>query len=352
MTKNQVILQDLHQIAGAPIDWSRFSGKTILVSGANGFLPAYIVETLLFLAEKGIIRNVKILALIRNHEKAKERFKDYRDNENLEFIVQDVCLPLETDYRPDFIIHAASQASPKYYSADPVGTLSANTLGTINLLRFARKNPVESFLFFSSGEVYGIPVDAGAPLKEKDFGYLDPATIRSCYAESKRMGETICISFMHQYGVPVRIVRPFHIYGPTLALDDGRVHADFVADIVNNRNITMKSDGLAMRSFCYIADATVAFFMTLLDGNKGEAYNVGNPGCEISIIKLAEKLAGMFPEKRIRVIKANDQDNGYLKSPVSQNTPDITRITGLGWKPVTGLIDGFYRTVRSYEQTI
>ena len=352
MTKNQVILQDLQQIADTPVEWRRFSGKTVLISGANGFLPAYMVETLLFLLEKGIISNTRILALVRNIAKAKERFKDYQDNENLEFIVQDVCQPLATDYRIDYVIHAASQASPKYYGTDPVGTLSANILGTINLLRLAVKNPVESFLFFSSSEVYGNLDDNEIPVKETDFGYIDPAKVRSCYAESKRMGETICISFMHQFGVPVKIVRPFHIYGPGLAPDDGRVHADFIADIVNNRNITMKSDGLAMRSFCYIADATAAFFSVLLAGKDGEAYNVGNPGCEISIIRLAETLVDLFPEKRLQVISKKDPDNGYLKSPVSRNSPDLTRINKLGWKPVTGINDGFYRTVKSYEQII
>jgi nucleoside-diphosphate-sugar epimerase len=351
MTGNKIILEDLQQITDAKLDWSVFSGKTILITGANGFLPAYMVETLLFLCEKRIIKGVKVLALVRNLEKAKSRFKYYRNNINLEFIVQDVCDPIIIDKKISFIIHAASQASPKYYGIDPVGTLSANTLGTINLLKLAQKNPVESFLFFSSSEVYGIVDEKKIPTSENDFGYVDPTSVRSCYAESKRMGETICISWYHQYGIPVKIVRPFHIYGPGMSLNDGRVFADFVADILNNRNILLSSDGSAMRSFCYLSDATIAFFMALLNGKIGEAHNVGNPLCEISIINLANKLVSLFPERELKVLMNENNDNrNYLRSIVSRNCPDISKINkNLGWNPKTEINEGFSRTILSYE---
>ena len=135
---NKTISDDLLDIINNPIKWSEFSKKTILISGANGFLPAYIVETLLLLLKKGIIKGTKILALVRNIDKAKARFENYLENDNLEFIIQDVSDPIDIECNVDFIIHAASQASPKYYGTDPVGTLSANTLGTINLLKFAQ----------------------------------------------------------------------------------------------------------------------------------------------------------------------------------------------------------------------
>ena len=231
MTKNQVKLEDLIQITDASIDWKRFSGKTILISGANGFLPAYMVETLLFLYLKGVVSDIKILALVRNIQKAKSRFKDYLNYRNLEFIVQDVCDPIEIDQKIDFIIHAASQASPRYYGTDPVGTLSANIFGTTNLLKLAKLNKVESFLYFSSSEVYGVLPENKIPTIESDYGFIDPTNVQSSYAESKRMGETICISWLHQYNIPIKIVRPFHTYGPGMQLNDGRVYADFIADI-------------------------------------------------------------------------------------------------------------------------
>ena len=346
---NKIILKDLTKIIDFPIDWRRFSGKTILISGANGFLPAYMVETLLLLLENGSIKDTKILALVRNIDKAKKRFINYSENNHLKFIVQDVSDPIEVDCNIDFIIHAASQASPKYYGTDPVGTLSANTLGTINLLKTAQKNSIESFLYFSSSEVYGSLDETKIPTKESDFGYIDPTNVRSCYAESKRMGETICVSWLKQYNIPVKIVRPFHTYGPGMALDDGRVYADFIADILKNRNIIMKSDGLAMRSFCYLSDATIAFFLVLLSGNNGDAYNVGNSDCEISILNLANKLVSLFPEKNVKVVSKNTNNTNYLKSSVSRNCPDLAKINKLGWHPKTSISEGFYKTINSYE---
>ena len=316
MTGNKIILEDLAQIIETPLEWTVFSDKTVLITGANGFLPGYMVETLLFLNQKGIIQNVKILALVRNIEKAKSRFKYYLTDSHLEFIVQDVCDPFLTEYKIDFIIHAASQASPKYYGLDPTGTLKANTIGTINMVEVAKMHDVQSFLYFSSSEVYGSLDASKIPTSENDYGYLDPTDVRSCYAESKRMGETICVSWFHQFGVPAKIIRPFHTYGPGMALDDGRVYADFVADVVNNRDITLKSEGSARRSFCYLSDATIAFFLILLNGINGEAYNVGNPNCEVSILELSSLLVNLFPQKGLSVIFKEIKNSNYIKSNV------------------------------------
>ena len=284
MTGYNIITEDLNEIIKAPIDWERFSNKTVLITGASGFLPAYIVETLLFLSEKGIIKNNKILALVRNVEKANTRFNHYLNNENLQFIVQDVCNPINISEKIDFIIHAASQASPKFYGSDPVGTLNANIIGTSNLLELAKRNKVEKFLYFSSSEVYGNLNEDDIPTSEDKFGSIDPCNIRSCYSEGKRAGETICISWKHQFKIPIVIVRPFHTYGPGMDLNDGRVYADFIRNIVNNENIEMKSDGSAIRAFCYISDATIAFFKVLLSGEIGAAYNVGNDKNTYSIL--------------------------------------------------------------------
>jgi nucleoside-diphosphate-sugar epimerase len=267
----------------------------------------------------------------------------------LSFLVQDVTEQINTDKKIDFIIHAASQASPKYYGTDPVGTLSANVTGTINLLKLAEKNKVESFLYFSSGEVYGEVSDEFMPVKEDYYGYLDPTRVRSCYAESKRMGENMCVSWHHQFGVNTRIIRPFHTYGPKMLLDDGRVYADFVSDILSGHNIQMKSDGSAKRAFCYLSDATTAFFLVLLNGKCGVSYNVGNPSEEHSILELAKTLADLYPEKNIKVLEMAEQNNIlYLKSTLKRNSPDISRVSELGWFPVINIKDGFKRTIESY----
>lgn len=346
--RNPVIKEDLKFITDSAIPWVALEGKNILISGANGFLPAYLVETILFLNEERFKTKARVFALVRNKEKAINRFAIYRDRTDLIFVIQDVCEPVNIKEKIHFIVHAASQASPKYYGKDPVGTLSANVLGTRNLLELARIKKVESFLFFSSGEVYGEVSEKDIPIKENVYGYVDPTNVRSCYAESKRMGETMCVCWFHQYDVPAKIVRPFHTYGPGMSLDDGRVYADFVSDIVNNRNIIMKSDGSAIRAFCYIADATVGFFTVLLKGSNGEAYNVGDNQGEISILNLANLLVGLFQEKNLKVKKKGVIEEGYIRSEVTRHSPDVSKITGLGWMPKHSLQQGFVRTIRSF----
>jgi UDP-glucuronate decarboxylase len=144
-------------------------------------------------------------------------------------------------------------------------------------------------------------------------------------------------------------VRPFHTYGPGMALDDGRVFADFVADVVAKRDIILKSDGLAIRPFCYIADATLGFLTVLLKGGEAQAYNVGNPEAEISIRDLATVVAGLFPKRGIRTqFNMSESSNSYLKSPVSRACPSIEKIKTLGWVPFVSIENGFRRTIQSF----
>jgi nucleoside-diphosphate-sugar epimerase len=306
-----------------------------------------MVHTLIYLNEK-YNKNIKILALVRNKKKAEKRFKDYIDRNDFKLIVQDVCDPIETDTDLDFIIHAASQASPKYYGIDPAGTFNANVEGTYNLIKLAKNKKIKSFLFFSSGEVYGKVNENQIPTKESDYGYVDPINIRSCYAEGKRAGETMCICWQYQYNIPIKIVRPFHIYGPGMDLNDGRVFADFVRDIVNNNDIVLNSDGSATRAFCYIADAVIGFFTILLKGEPGQSYNVGF-NKETSILELSNILVNLFPEKNLKIIIKEDQfiNEGYIKSKIKRNCPDISKIQKLGWVPQFSIQEGFKRTIKS-----
>lgn len=342
-----IVVEDLKVIIASNVPWSNFQNKTVLITGANGFLPAYLVYTLLLLNEQKKY-NIQVVALVRNKQRAAARFGKLLGRQDLKLIVQDVCDAIQYEKEVHYIIHAASQASPKYYGLDPVGTLNANIIGTSNLLSFGKQKNILGFLYFSSSEVYGSVALDKIPTSEGDYGYLDPTNVRSCYAEGKRTGETMCVSWMHQFGSPVKIVRPFHTYGPGMDLDDGRVYADFIADILANRNIVMKSDGLAIRAFCYISDAIEGFFRVLLLGKNGEAYNVGNNECEVSIINLAELLVRMFPEKNLIVERKELKDNRYIKSLVSHISPSIKKIESLAWKPRISVEEGFLRTTKSY----
>jgi UDP-glucuronate decarboxylase len=343
---NKIVSEDLDTIASASLPWEKIYGKTVLITGANGFLAAYMVKAFLRVNERRTGPAIRVLGLVRNLQKAEKRFYSYLNRDDFELIVADITKPLFIEEKPDFIIHAASQASPKYYGVDPVGTLAANTVGTYHLLQLAAEKKVTKFLYFSSSEVYGAVAD-GDLISETAYGIVDPMNVRSCYAESKRMGETMCVSFSAQHNIPVTIARPFHTYGPGLSLDDGRVFADFVASIVAGRNIEMNSDGSAIRSFCYIADATEAFFTLLLKGADKEAYNIGNPEASLSIKELAGLLVDLYPEKNLKaVFKQNDKP--YLQSTFNKLCPDINKANALGWGPKTKPAEGFKRTIESF----
>lgn len=344
-----IIREDLELIALYDLPWQQLQNKTILISGGSGFLASYLVKALITASDAHHL-GIKIICVVRSLEGVVRRLSSFLQHKSLIVIQHDVTLPLPPDFpAADVIIHSASQASPKFYGIDPVGTLMANTVGTSNLLDHAVKHKARRFLFFSSAEVYGSLSTFSSPLDEKSYGYVDPLDVRSCYSESKRIGETMCASWSHQFSLHASVVRPFHTYGPGMALDDGRVFADFVADVVNGRDIVLKSDGLARRSFCYIADATVGFLTVLLMGKNGEAYNVANPFADISIRELAFLVSSLFPERKVdvrsEIVNAN---SSYLRSSASHFYPSIEKISKLGWLPVTNLEDGFRRSIESF----
>ena len=350
---NSIIRQDLeHIISSELVNWERFKNKTVLISGANGMLPSYMVDSLLFLNERRNY-NIKVVALVRNIEKAKKVFIDYENGSKLEFLVQDVTMPIHYDGTIDFIVHAASQAAPSYYGVDPVGTFKANTVGTINMLEFAKEKNVEGFLYFSTGSIYGNIEGEKVLLDESMSGNVNVLEVRNCYAESKRAGENACVCYNYQYKVPAKIVRIFHTFGPKVNLNDGRVFSDFCKNIIKGENIVLKSDGSAKRSFLYVADAVIAYFKVLLDGVPAQAYNVGgDEEHEISIRDLSDMLVRLYPEKNLRVIYDNNVDDlTYVKmrTPQSRVLPDLTRIYSMGWHPCYSVCDCFDRTIQAIE---
>jgi UDP-glucuronate decarboxylase len=345
--RHSIIDEDLRKIVSSSLPWDRLFGKTVLISGANGLIPSYVLETLLYLNETAHA-GIHAIALVRNKQRALRRLGHLTDRSDLTFAVQDVLDPYNAPNALDFVIHAASQASPKFYGSDPAGTFAVNTLGTSRMLEVARAARSEGFLFFSSGEVYGKVEDPLIPVGETSFGPIDPLIVRSCYAEGKRGGETLCACWHSQFGIPAKVVRLSHTYGPRMDLDDGRVFADFVADVLAGRDIIMKSDGSARRPFCYLADAVEGVFTVLLRGSSGEAYNVGADS-ETSILELAELLCRLFPERKCRVIRRERNPNDpYLASSASGGHFDISKVRSLGWAPTTELHQGFWRTVKSY----
>jgi len=348
-TPNPIIREDMNRIVAADLPWEQLRKRTVLVSGGAGFLGAYLVQALLC-ADSAHNLNMHVVCVTRSTPGVHMRLGHLLSHPRLSRVLHDVAMPTPISFpQADFIVHAASQASPKYFGVDPVGTLLPNTAGTQHLLEHAVRCKAQRFLFFSTGEVYGAAKVDEVRFTELDYGYLDPMQVRSCYAESKRMGETMCCAWAQQFGLHVNVVRPFHTYGPGMALDDGRVFADFVADVVAGRDIVLKSDGLARRPFCYIADATLGFLTVLLRGEAANAYNIANPFAEVSIRALANTLAGLFPERGVAVrFDIPPTSNAYLKSPITRSCPSIAKALALGWSPETDIATGFQRTILSY----
>jgi len=346
-TVHKIVVEDLQTILEKPLNWELLRGKSILVTGANGFLPAYMIEAILRLNDYAQF-GCNVVGVVRNAARARTRFADYLERRDLNFIESDVSEPIQCATRCDIIIHAASQASPKFFGPDPVGTMAANMIGTHHLLRLAKTWESEKFLLFSSGEVYGSVNIEKVPTREEDYGYIDILNKRSCYAESKRAAETLLVSYVSQFQIPGVIVRPFHTYGPGMSLDDGRVYADFVRSIVNKSDIVMTSDGKAVRAFCYLSDAVAGFFTVLLHGSVGQAYNVGNPDAAISIRELASMLVTLHSDLGLNVVYEPIARNDYLPSSISINSPNIDRIAKLGWRPSVMPSQGFERTIRYY----
>jgi UDP-glucuronate decarboxylase len=332
--------------------WDALSGCKVVVTGAGGFLGGYLTRTLLALNSAGVLAQpVKVLAMVRDVDRARQRFPDLLADPNFRLLAWDLNAIGIPDIGPShYVLHAASQASPRFYGTDPVGTLLPNTLGTAALLEALRRGgDPRGFLFVSSSEVYGA-VPSATSLRETEYGVVDPATVRACYAESKRMGESMCVAWHKQYGVPTFIVRPFHTYGPGLQPQDGRVFADFAFNVVRGENIVMNSDGSARRAFCYVTDAIAGFFSVLLGGEPAVPYNVANPAGELSVMELAELLVGLFPEKELGVERRFQTDGAaYIPSAYNRLIPNVERLEGLGWKAQVGPADGFKRMIEAHQ---
>ena len=267
--RNEIVTQDLKEIVSENLSWEKFFNSTVLVTGASGILPSYMVETLLYLNEI-FDANIKVIGIVRNLPKAQKRFEHYSGRKDLILIKHDVILPFKIDDEINYIIHAAGQASPKFYGKDPVGTLEGHAIGTANFLKLAAEKKVKCFLYFSSCAVYG--TQENTLIDEKSVSRINPMNLRECYPIGKLAGENLCVAYNHQYNVPFKILRIAHTYGPMMPLDDGRVFADFVSNILHNENISLNSDGSSERPMLYISDAVRAYFRILLSGENCGVY--------------------------------------------------------------------------------
>jgi nucleoside-diphosphate-sugar epimerase len=336
------------------------AGKRLLVTGGAGFLGHYLVQSLLWHnARTEPARRVRVVVYDNYLFGIPAWLSALSGDPSLELVRHDVSKPLPDDCGGfDFIIHAASIASPVFYRKYPIETMDANVNGVRHLLDHCRDQkaggrPVQGFLFLSTSEIYGDPTPDSIPTPETYRGNVSSTGPRACYDESKRYGETLCVNFARQFGLPVRMARPFNNYGPGLKIGDGRVMADFARSVVSGSDIVMHSDGSPTRAFCYVADAIVGYYKTLIRGRDGEPYNIGVAGPEISMAALADKVAAVGRELlgyRGRVIRQASAEKDYLVDNPRRRCPVIDKARHeLGYEPGVTIDEGLRRSILWYR---
>ena len=343
----KIIEEDSISIASSVLPWNKLEDKTVLVSGANGYVPAYFVHALLKRNEL-FNSGIRVVALCRSEERAKERFANYFERDDFELLIQNVCDPIKYKYPVNYIIHAASPAGMSSRYTNCVETYTANVLGCLNLLELGRINACSGFLLLSSVDVYG-NTGSTERFTEDTMGIIDGLNPRNAYAMGKRGAETLCICYNAQYNVPAIIVRPFQIFGPGIALDDGRLHADFISQILKSDKIVLKSDGSAKRTFMYITDAIYGMFLAMLQGTHGQAYNIVDESGEASVLELANLMASLCCNKKITVeFDISQRSTLAVTQAPAITVGNSTKIRSLEWTPKYSLKNGAARTMKAY----
>lgn len=321
----------------AKLPWHKLAHSNILIAGANGLIASNFVDMLIEANEIHSLQ-INVFALCRNEEKAKRRFSDYINLPEFHLIIQDVCSPLDLDVEFQYIVHGASGAHPKAFNTIPVDIMCANFLGTLNLLNYSRKSPKSRFLLMSSSEVYGENEECVETFKENMSGSVDYTKFRSCYPESKRASETLCMCFKKQYDSDVVIVRPAFIYGKNILENNSRADVAFLRCVLNGEDIVMYSEGTQIRSYCYVKDCVMGMLYALLLGESGEVYNIGNQSCVVTLREYAQALADIGGVKLIYDPSTAPQSTVFLKT--TRCVLDTGKLEKLGWRPRYTLSDG------------
>lgn len=329
---NSIFEEDIKNIIN-DFDMSVFDGKTILVTGATGLIGKLCVKSLL---NSGY--NTQVIALVRDEEKAKNIFVE---SKRLTYLVQDINQRINTTRRVDYIIHAASTTSSKDFVEKPVETIYTAINGSRNILEFAKNKRLEGMVYLSSLEIYG--VNEKENIKERDYGYIDILNPRSSYSESKKMVETMCISYGTEYGVPVKIARLAQTFGAGVSISDNRVFAQFAKAIINKENIILHTKGETKRNYCYTTDTVRGIFTILTKGENNNAYNVANENSYCSISEMAYLLENEYTKVEYKIDEVNRGYNPTVK--IALNTE---KLNALGWEAKVNLKEMFDRLIMNF----
>jgi len=358
---NEFLQTDLDYICGnLKEEFARMAGQSLLITGGAGFLGYYLVLSALhFNRTQGRSQPIRVTVWDNFMRGAPKWLSALEGTANLTVQRYDLIEPLPanmTDF--DWIIHAAGIASPPYYRKYPLKTIDANINGLRNLLdrcvaQAERGHAVNGFLFYSSSEIYGDPSPDAIPTSEDYRGLVSCTGPRACYDESKRFGETICVIYAQQHGIPTRQARPFNNYGPGLKITDKRVIPDFARELFAGRDLVMFSDGKPTRTFCYSGDSIVGYYKVLVKGRDGEPYNIGTEKPEISMSELASRLTATANELfgyQGKVVHRPAPEALYLVDNPNRRCPNIDKARSeLGYNPGISIEEGLRRSLIWYH---
>lgn len=344
ISDSKLYQDDLQYIASLQLPWDKLKGKTVLLSGGTGLLGSCFIDVIQLLNKQTAL-DCKVITLGRNAEKAKERFASYWEEPTFEFIACDINKGFEGTAIPhlDYVIHLASNTHPVAYATEPVTTIVTNIIGTQNMLELARIHGAERFAFASSNEIYGENKGDVELFDENYCGYINSNTMRAGYPESKRCGEALCQAYIKQYDMDVVIPRFTRSYGPTLLSSDTKALSQFLHNGVKGENIVLKSEGYQYFSYTYVADAVAGLFVVLLNGVKGEAYNIADIPSDITLRDLAQIIADNSGTEVIFELPNAVESAGFSKATKARL--DGTKIKQIGWRMHYDINAGIARTL-------
>lgn len=345
-----VIDKDLDVLAEDIRDKNIHDSK-IVITGSTGLLGSVFVKGFLVANNKYKLNNT-VFALARSEEKAKDVLGGIDDSH---LIVRQYQIeePINIDEDVDYVYHFAAITSSKDMVTYPVELIESTMLGIFNILKFSKQYNAKSVVFMSTMETFGIAQDQTKRLTEKDLGYLDLTSVRSCYPESKRLAENYCTCFAKEYGLNVKVARLTQTFGAGAKYDDARVFGMVARSAVENKDIVLFSKGDLARDYCYTTDALNAVLYISEFGESGEVYNVANEETQTNVINMCRMIAREFTNDKIQVrieIPEDVASKGF--SPASITQLDTTKLKALGWNARYNLKDMYARLIESYREQL
>lgn len=327
------------------LPWDLLQGSSVFISGATGMIGSCLVDAIMLRNQEWGLQ-CKAYVLSRNQEKVRSRFEEWLDSPFLHIIEGDVndSIPFPEDESCDYVLHLASNTHPVAYATDPIGTITANIIGTKNMLDLAVRCHARRFLFASSNEIYGENRGDRELFDESYLGYIDCNTLRAGYPESKRCGEALCQAYRKQKRLDVVIARLTRSFGPTLQSSDTKAMSQFLRNGLRGEDIVLKSAGNQYYSYTYAADAVTGLLTVLLKGEDGQAYNVADTCCDIRLKNMAALIAAYAGTRVVFDLPNSIESAGF--STATKARLDGTKLRELGWAIQFPLKEAVPRTLK------